>query len=385
MSALPPGAPDTVPDRLRTLRVAVVLDPASVATLPAEAPPGVNLHLQLVALDSLDTTLPFLRQADILVVEVPLARGDAVGAFARVVAEQSRPVIAAASHLRPSDVRALMRAGAVDVIALPLLAEELGEALDAARGVLGTRVQSAAKGKVISLLRAVGGAGATALACQMGCLWGTKQSTCLIDLDLQFGAVALYLDMQPPLGLLDLVDAGDRLDRTLFTTVAARHASGLHIIAAPAEMVPLETLTPTMVAQILTFAAQSFEVVLVDLPTAWTAWTLAALTHSDAACLVSTLSVPGLRQARRQLDVIETNGLGVPLRIVLNRVPKKVFRTIDLGDSERALRRKVDFTIADDFQVMSSAIDQGRALTGKSAITADLGRLIAGLTEVVAA
>ncbi len=388
MSALPPTATEVPADRLRTLRVALVLDPAAPTSAPPELPSGANLHLHLVPLDALDPTLPFLRQADVLIVEVAAGDAAALATFARIAAEQPRPVIAAAHALSPGAMRALMRAGAVDVVALPLDAAELDDALLTARDAIANRPQTGAKGRVISFMRAVGGAGATALACQTGCLWAARASTCLIDLDVQFGAVALYLDMQPPLGLLDLVDAGERLDHTLFATIAARHASGLAVVAAPPEMVPLDLLTPAFVAQLLTFAAQAFEVVLVDLPAAWTSWSLAALAHSDAACLITTLSVPGLRQARRQLDLVEANELTVPLKIVVNRVPKTVFRTIDLGDSEKALRRKADYTIANDWATMSSAIDQGRALAAvrtKTKVEGDLKQLIAGLTQVIAA
>ena len=375
-------------DTLRALRVALIVDPATANAMPPAQPPGVNLHLHLISLEAFDSALPFLRQADVLILEVPPGGPETLEAFTRIAGEQNRPVIAAARAVDAGMMRALMRAGAVDVVGLPLDTQELDDSLLTARTAMERRPQMAAKGRVISFMRAVGGAGATALACQLGCLWAARQTVCLIDLDIQFGTAALYLDLQPTLGLLDLVDAGERLDHTLFETIAARHSSGLRVIAAPPEMVPLETLAPDFVAQILALAAQSFEVVLVDLPSAWTGWSMAALSHSDAACLVTNLSVPGLRQARRQLDVIDANSVSVPVQIALNRVPKKIFRTIDLGDSEKALRRKVDFTIADDAPTMNSAIDQGRAIgavRAKSPIEADLVKLMSGLTALVAA
>lgn len=387
MSALPPEGVDRTTDRLRSLRVALVLDPSNTMPVPTVSP-SVNLHLHLVTLDALDPTLPFLRQADVLVIEVMIEKPGQLEILARILAEQPRPVIAATRALDAAATRTLMRAGAVDVVALPLDPVDLDEALATARKVIATRPEVGAKGRVISFVRAVGGAGATALACQAGCLWSARQSTCLIDLDVQFGAVALYLDMQPALSLLDLAEARDRLDQTLFTTIATRHSSGLSVVAAPHDIAPLESVTPAFVAQLLTLAALSFEVVLVDLPAAWTPWSLAALAHSDAICLVTNLSVPGLRQARRQLDLIEANHVNAPLKIVLNRVPKKIFRTIDLGDSERVLRRKIDFTVADDSATMNNAIDQGRtigSIRAKSPIGSDLNELIAGLTQVLAA
>ncbi len=385
MSALPPGGLASTGDRMRSLRVAVIVDPRQPVT-PPPPPPGSSLHFHLIALNDLDLTQPFLRQADVLIVEVD-GGAERSAVFAQLTGEQARPVIAAGRDLTAADVRALMRAGAVDVVALPFEPREVDEALATARGVIATRPYGTTKGRIVSFIRAVGGAGATALACQTGCLWATRQSTCLIDFDVQSGAVALYLDMQPPLGLVDLVDARERLDHTLFATIAARHASGLQIIAAPREIMPLELLDPTIVAQILTIAAQSFEVVLVDLPAAWTTWSLAALAHSDATCLVTNLSVPGLRQARRQLDLIEANAVAAPVQIVLNRVPKKVFRTIDLRDSERVLRRSIDHSIANDWATMSSAIDEGKTLAAvrtKTTVEADLNVLITGLTAAMA-
>ena len=43
----------------------------------------------------------------------------------------------------------------------------------------------------------------------------------------------------------------------------------------------------------------------------------------------------------------------------MNRVEKGLFKSIDMDDAVRALGRGVDFTIASDFETMSTALDQG--------------------------
>ena len=384
---MPLGKPRAALSGGATVRVALVLDPtAPAAALPSV--PGIDMRLHLAELAVVVPTLPFLRRADMLIVEIVPERPGQIEAFARLATELLPLVVIAAVHdLGVADTRALIRAGAIDVLPLPLEAADVVDAVATALKVSAKRPPVlAAKGRIISFARAVGGAGATALACQTGCLWAASKSTCLIDLDVQFGSVALYLDMAPQLGLLDLVDARERLDATLFTTIAARHASGLHIVAGASEMVPLEILTPSLVGQILALAAQLFDIVLVDLPAAWTSWSLAALAQSDSFCLVTNLSVPGLRQARRQLDVVEANGLTVPMQIVLNRVPKRMFRTIELADTERVLRRKVDFTIANDPHAMENAINQGRpiaAIQRGTRVEKDLRAMIAALDQLL--
>ncbi|WP_419815147.1 AAA family ATPase [Glacieibacterium sp.] len=366
----------------------MICDPSNSFAVPVETG-AIDLHLHLAELANLTPGLPFLRHAEVVIVEVMLDRPGNIQLFEHFAAGQHAPVIAACRGLTVSGTRALIRAGAIDVVPLPLEPADLDQAIDAARRIIASRPISAApSGRVISFFRAVGGAGATVIASQAGCMWAANHSTCLIDLDVQFGAAALYLDMQPNLGLLDLIEAKERLDTTLFQTIAARHSSGLHVIAAPPEMVPLEILTPALAGQILATAAQLHEIVLVDLPAAWTSWSLAVLDRSDAVCLVTNLSVPGLRQARRQLDVIEANGLKVPIHIVLNRVPSKMFRTIDMGDSERVLRRKVDITITNDVATVTNAIDQGRPLasvSSKTRVEKDLAMLVARLGQTVVA
>lgn len=379
---------DTPPgDAARALRVALVLDPggrASAGAAPEIA--GVDVHLHFAEPGFLSAREPFLRRMDVAVIEIDTARPGQFDDIARLVRELApvMPVIAAGRALTVTDTRRLLRAGAVDVLPLPASPEDFAHALDAARDAIESRAGPVVKqGRTVSFLRAIGGVGATAIATQAGCLWAAGARVCLIDLDLQFGAAALYLDLKPGMGLIDLIEAQSRLDTDFFMSVAARHASGLHVVAGPNEVLPLDILTPQLVGQIVGVATQAFDIVLLDLPAAWTTWSLAALSQSDIACLVTTLTVPGIHQARRQLDVMEAQGLAaVPTRIVLNRVASKFFRTIDLGDTEKVLRRKVDFTIANDFPTVSTAVDQGRPLAqvkGKTKVERDVAAMVAAL------
>ena len=104
------------------------------------------------------------------------------------------------------------------------------------------------------------------------------------------------------------------------------------------------------------------------------------LARADQVVVVTSLTVPGIHHARRKLDLMDANNLAV--KIVLNRVPHRLFRTIDLGDSEKVLRRKADFEIANDYPSMSGAIDQGRTLAQLkrgTRVEKDLRALVAGL------
>jgi len=131
-----------------------------------------------------------------------------------------------------------------------------------------------------------------------------------------------------------------------------------------------------------------FDIVLIDLPNAWVGWSMTALDHADAACLVTTMSVPGVHQARCQLEVVDANGMGDRVKLAVNRVNATLFRKVDMTETEAVLRRKVDFPISNDFATFTAAIDQGRSLAAtksKSRVEKDLRTMVAELAIAVEA
>lgn len=219
-------------------------------------------------------------------------------------------------------------------------------------------------------------------------IWSAKMSVCLIDLDLQFGNAALYMNVRPQLSLADLLDAGDRLDVEFLRSVAEPHPSGMSVIASPPDMMPLDALTPEFVDKLLDLAVEAYDIVLVDLPGAWINWSLSALQKSDAVCLITGLSVPGVHQARRQLEVLDANGLGDRVRVVLNRVVNPLFGKVDLTEAEKVLRRKVNFPLANDYATISAAIDEGKLVSSikvKSRIEKDLRAMVTELAAMISA
>lgn len=302
-------------------------------------------------------------------------------------------VVAAVRDPTLAQVRQLLHEGARDVLALPLVGEEveallvqLRTELDASRA----QAQAQASGKLVSIIKSVGGVGATAVATQAACLFAEQETpagrtACLIDLDLQFGNAAVYLGENPKLTLQDILEAGARLDGSFVNSVTAMHASGLRVIAAPPEMMPLEAVDTDQVCEFVEIACREYSTVFLDLPGNWTNWSLSLATRSDLVLLVTELSVPSLRQARRQLNLLRQQGSSdLDVRIVLNRYEKGLFKALKLDDAANVLGRPVDFTVANDFPVVSAALDQGVRLTeikARNRVTRDLATLVAGISQ----
>jgi pilus assembly protein CpaE len=220
---------------------------------------------------------------------------------------------------------------------------------------------------------------------QSACLLASRTKTdkaqvCLIDLDLQFGTDALYLDLDNRIALSDLLESPDRVDRELMNSVMGHHPSGLELLAAPREVVTLESLHATDLERCLKLVRGEYGTTFLDLPLAWTPWSYAAVQNSDLVILVLQLSVAGVRQARRQIETLQAQGLGgVPVKVALNRFEKGWGKSVDVGDAEKALGRKFDYFIANDYNTVNDALNQGVALSvikKKSKVEQSLQKMI---------
>jgi pilus assembly protein CpaE len=218
-------------------------------------------------------------------------------------------------------------------------------------------------GRLVALLKAGGGTGATALGTQLVAMLAGRLGSagvCFADLDLQFGQGALYLDLADAMTLTDILSGGGALDEAPLATAIARHRSGARLLGAPREMTPLETLSPGDVDGLVKALKRNFAVTLMDLPPVWTAWTNEALQLCDRIVLVTQLSVPHINLAKRQLRVMASQGLdSIPLTLVCNKLSVDQQALVSLKNAEKALGRAFDVVIPEDHKLMDSAIAQG--------------------------
>jgi pilus assembly protein CpaE len=328
------------------------------------------------------------------IIQVDADNASSIKRFEKLARAVSTPLIAAAYEPPLALVRSLIRAGAHDVVPLPLSLEELEASLAPIRDELAKRERAAgaANAKLVTVLKSVGGVGATAILSQLTTRFARSEAAhrreaCLIDLDVQFGDVAFQLGLQPTLSLLDLVNAGARLDGDLLRATTTDHSSGLKIIAAPPEMMPLEGLPSDQLLQIVDLATREYGTVFIDLPTNWTNWSLSLVARSDIVLLITELTVAGLNRARRQLSLLASQDMdNLDVRVVVNRFEKSQARTIRPSDVREALGRDIAYTISNDFPLMRAAIDRGVPIGDikrKSAIAKDLSVLDAGIAAAL--
>ena len=333
---------------------------------------GTEVNVHVGKLTDVREDVDILKGSDVLILDVDPHDEKELQHLQQVLQRYfpKTPVVATAPDATLQDVRQFMHLGVVDFVPQPITRSDLVSALEhAARSQKSMREPAEEPGKVISFLKAGGGVGASTLAVQSACLLASRKRpdhmrVCLLDLDLQFGTNSLYLDLDNRVGLADILESPERLDHELLKSVMSRHVSGLDLLAAPRDMVALDAMPLESLEQCLRLLRGEYGTIFLDLPEAWTPWSYAAIQNSDLVILVTQLTVAGVRQARRQIDTMRAHGLEeVPVKVALNRFEKGWGRSVDLKDAEKALGRKFDYFIANDYKTVSDALNQGVALS----------------------
>ncbi|MFJ1583282.1 CpaE family protein [Streptomyces sp. NPDC088197] len=210
----------------------------------------------------------------------------------------------------PAVLAAAMDSGARGVVGFPLSYDELGARVEAAatwsagvRRHLGPQraLPAVAGGTLIAVAGAKGGVGTTVTAVQLAlAAHASGRSTALVDLDLQGGDIASYLDVQFRRSIADLADIADVSSRVLHDAMYV-HESGPALLLAPADGERGEDVTDRSARLVLAALRQRYEVVVVDCGTQMTSANAVAVEVADAAVLVLTPDVIAVRAAKRMV------------------------------------------------------------------------------------
>jgi len=272
------------------------------------------------------------------------------------------PIILALPKADPAIARRLLMAGAADLLTSPV--REAALALSLERLMAGRKPTSAPTGKVISIVGAGGGVGSTAIGTQLALILAARRTgVCFADLDVQFGLAALKFDIDDAMTVADVLGGDGALEEAPLASVLATHRSGVRLLAAPRDVIPLEAVTQQNIEGLIKSLRREFALTLIDLPTAWTAWTNQAMHLSDQIIMVTNLTVPHIQLTKRQFKTLSSQGLDViPLTLVCNNVGEDHKAIVSVAAAEKALGRKFHVVIPEDRRLMTAAVAQGCSL-----------------------
>ncbi|WP_171173558.1 AAA family ATPase [Ruegeria sp. HKCCD8929] len=272
-------------------------------------------------------------------------------------------VVLIAEDVTPASLHQLLRKGADEFVPYPLPENELQEAIDRlnkpepAPQVQHNTAQLASgeskEGALFVVQGLAGGVGSTTLAVNLAWELATVSekdapSVCLLDLDLQYGSVSTYLDLPRREAVLEMLSETDAMDEEVFGQGLLSFEDKLQVLTAPADMVPLDIITPEDVQRVIDMARAHFDYVVVDMPNTLVHWSETVLQAAHVYFALIELDMRSAQNALRLKRALQAEDLPFnKLRFAMNRAPKFT----DLSGKARVKRMGESLGISIDLQL----------------------------------
>jgi len=356
--------------------------------------------------------LTFLRQPDAQALEfIAIAMDDEDDASLPLIRELIQnakaaqiKVILIAEELSPMVLHQLLRLGADDFVPYPLPEGALQEAISRLRrpaqpaavapaAVAPGAVVGGRDGVVLPMHGLSGGVGATTVAVNLAWELATLDrkapaSVCLLDFDLQFGSCSTYLDLPRREAVYELWSNTQTMDRDAFMQALLPFNERLRVLTAPADILPLDLVSPEEVGRIIDMARTNFDYVVIDMPTTIVQWTETVMAQAHVYFALIELDMRSAQNALRMIRAMKAEDLPLEkLRYVLNRAPGFT----DLSGKARAKRLaesldiEIELWLPDGQKAVTQANDHGLPLcetVAKNPLRKELAKLAKSLHDL---
>jgi len=317
-------------------------------------PGGINGAIAFLK----ENTSPKILLVDISGVPEPMARIDALAE----VCAPGTMVIATGAANDVALYRGLKNAGVYEYLVKPIQPEALKTVvLEAASG--GTKVEPDTGKPIVMVVGTRGGVGASTVAINVaGTLARQGKKTILLDLDLQFGSIALTLDIDPGHGLREALDRPERVDSMFLNSSAVKVAENLYVLAAEEGVGEAVIVHSEPLTTLLHELQRHFDAIVVDMPRHVAAGNWEAIGRAQAVLIVADLSLVGIRDTTRMLTASKEAIDPAKIKLMISNTGGDRGAKIDRKEFEAALNRKADYVLPEDAKSVSAANRAGRTV-----------------------
>ena len=239
------------------------------------------------------------------------------------------PIIVLSAASPNGFLRRAFEVGAADMAIFPQSKEQLRFAMSKAiarRPGLGSADGERREGRLVCVLGPKGGTGKTLTSSNLAvALALAGQKVLVIDLDLQFGDVALCLGLPPEKTMYDLAVSGGSLDADKLADYVMTHQTGVDVLLAPARPDQASAITIELLRDVLVIARQHYDHVVADTPPGFTAEVIATIDASSDLVMVGTLDSLSLKNTKLGLETLTLMDYDdEKIQLVLNRADTRV-------------------------------------------------------------
>jgi pilus assembly protein CpaE len=275
------------------------------------------------------------------------------------------PVMVLSANASDAKIQAAIAAGANESIRRDAKPQDIGEAVARMLSAVTPSDEPAgepSRAHTVTVLSARGGSGKTFMATSVGVALAQRkgETTCLLDLNLEFGTTAMMLDLRPTYTLRDVAEAAisDASDAE-FDSMLLRHSSGLRVVPAVAQPGDSELIPDGSLPKIIERLRRLYDHLVVDGRPSFREVMLDLWEHSDSlliTCPPEVISVLVTRSLLEAFGVINVDP--DKIIVVVNQVAPKARLTS--AQVERGLNQQT-FTIPYGGEQLYRAVDVGKA------------------------
>ncbi|MBD1372434.1 AAA family ATPase [Hazenella sp. IB182357] len=262
-------------------------------------------------------------------------------------------------------VRDASRAGAFDVLFFPDEINALNDVLPRAMKSIQTKevknkeetIFNWGRGQVIAVYSGKGGSGKSLVASTLAqtLQLESSSSVLLVDLNLQYGGVETFLNIEGNRNLYHLTPVLHELNDNHIRSVTVVEPNSLvEVLASPADIEIGEQVTEDHVERVLRAARLYYDFIIIDLPTEMTNIVYTALEEADKIMYILTPDAVAMRTLNRVLSLFQTVGVDPTerLEIMLNKVNR------DSEIRSKEVKERFNFPLIGEFREDSKKIEQ---------------------------
>ena len=307
-------------------------------------------------------------QPDVILMDINMPGIDGITATEKIAAEVPNACILIMSVQGEQEyLRRAMVAGAKDYLVKPFSGDELLQAIKQGvinekkrRNVLKFEPKSEGQGKIITVFSTKGGIGKTTISTNLAVALAEKTgaNVGIVDADLQFGDVALFLNLVPCATIADLVRDIDNLDAHVLEGYLTQYSDSVKLLPAPIRPEQAETVTGSHLSAILKTMRSNFKYTVIDTAPTFSDSMLAVLDASDIVLVVAALDLPTIKNVKLCLEIMESLNYGQDkVKVVLNRADTNA--DISISEVEASLQYRFSASIPSDGKVVVSSVNRG--------------------------
>jgi pilus assembly protein CpaE len=215
-------------------------------------------------------------------------------------------------------------------------------------------------GKTIMIYSPKGGVGTTTIATNLAIVFNSETKRCvLVDGNLQFGDVAVFLNEQGKNTVLDLTPRVDELDPEVVQDVMVIHAdSNLNVLAAPPSPELADSISGEQFSKLLTYLKRLYAYTVIDTASYLTDSVQASMEIADLIVLITTQEIPSIKNANLFLTLADKVGIRRDhILFIMNKYDKRIAIAPEkIGES---LRQPILLSIPLDERIVSSSVNRG--------------------------